>query len=359
MTRAEGVWIWLSLTAGVGARTARRLVEFFGSEEALWAATQRELAEAAGASLAQKLIASRSGDAVNAHVRGCRAQGITLLTPASPGYPAGLLDLCDPPCALYARGDLSLLARECITVVGTRRHTRYGARITAQLSGELARAGLVIVSGLAEGLDAAAHQAALDAGGGTIAVLGNGLDVYYPAINAALQDEIAQRGLLLSESPPGRHAVKGSFPMRNRILAALSRATLVTEAGEKSGALLTAELAMDCGRELFVVPGNIDSPASYATNRLLRTSAEVVLEARDVLDRLGLAAPEEKTAQEPPALDEEEQKIVQCLSREAQSFDELSVLSGFLAPKLNSLLTRLELKGIIDQSAGRVYAMKR
>ena len=129
MTRAEGVWIWPSLTAGVGARTARRLVEFFGSEEALWAATQRELAEAAGASLAQKLIASRSGDAVNAHVRGCRAQGITLLTPASPGYPAGLLDLCDPPCALYARGDLSLLARECITVVGTRRHTRYGARI--------------------------------------------------------------------------------------------------------------------------------------------------------------------------------------------------------------------------------------
>ena len=210
-----------------------------------------------------------------------------------------------------------------------------------------------------EGLDAAAHQAALDAGGGTIAVLGNGLDVYYPAVNAALQDEIAQRGLLLSESPPGRHAVKGSFPMRNRILAALSRATLVTEAGEKSGALLTAELAMDCGRELFVVPGNIDSPASYATNRLLRTSAEVVLEARDVLDRLGLAAPEEKTAQEPPALDEEEQKIVQCLSREAQSFDELAVLSGFLAPKLNSLLTRLELKGIIDQSAGRVYAMKR
>lgn len=359
MTRAEGVWIWLSLTPGVGARTARRLVEFFGSEEALWAATQQELAEAAGASLAQKLIASRSGEAVNAHVRDCRTQGMTLLTPASPGYPAGLLDLCDPPRVLYAKGDLSLLAREGVTVVGTRRHTRYGARVTAQLSRELAEAGLVIVSGLAEGLDAAAHQAALDAGGGTIAVLGNGLDVYYPAINAALQDEIAQRGLLLSESPPGKRASKGSFPMRNRILAALTRATLVTEAGEKSGALLTAELAMDCGRELFVVPGNIDSPASYATNRLLRTSAEVVLEARDVLDRLGLAAPEEKTAQELPALDEEEQKIVQCLSREAQSFDELAVLSGFLAPKLNSLLTRLELKGIIDQSAGRVYAMKR
>lgn len=359
MTRAEGVWVWLSLTDGVGARTARRLVEFFGSEEALWAASEEELADAAGANLAKRLVSSRSGDAINGHVRDCRRMGIALLTPASPEYPAGLLDLCDPPSVLYAKGDLSLLEKEGITVVGTRRHTRYGTRITAQLSRELAEAGLVIVSGLAEGLDAAAHQAALDAGGGTIAVLGNGVDVYYPAVNALLQDEIAQRGLLLSESPPGRRAVKGSFPMRNRILAAMTPATLVTEAGEKSGALLTAELAMDCGRELFVVPGNIDSPASFATNRLLRTSAEIVLEAGDVLARMGLSRNQEKPAPTPPELDEEEQKIVEHLSLEAQSFDELAHLTGFLAPKLNSLLTRLELKGIIDQSAGRVYAMKR
>lgn len=359
MTKAEGVWLWLSMTGGVGARTAHRLVTFFGSEEAVWSATPQQLERAAGVSLAQELAGSRSGDAINAHVRDCRRAGITPLTPASPGYPAGLLDLCDPPCVLYAKGDLSLLERDGITIVGTRRHTRYGERITAQLSRELAQAGLVVVSGLAEGLDAVAHRAALDAGGGTIAVLGNGVDVYYPAVNAALQDDIARCGLLLSESPPGKRANKGSFPMRNRVLAALTRATLVTEAGEKSGALLTAEYAVDCGRELFVVPGNIDSPASYATNRLLRTSAEVVLETSDVLDRLGLAAPEEQPAQPSIKLDEEERKIVQCLLREPQSFDELSVLTGFLPPRLNSLLTRLELKGIIDQSAGRVYAMKR
>lgn len=228
MTKAEGVWLWLSMTGGVGARTAHRLVTFFGSEEAVWSATPQQLERAAGVSLAQELAGSRSGDAINAHVRDCRRAGITPLTPASPGYPAGLLDLCDPPCVLYAKGDLSLLERDGITIVGTRRHTRYGERITAQLSRELAQAGLVVVSGLAEGLDAVAHRAALDAGGGTIAVLGNGVDVYYPAVNAALQDDIARCGLLLSESPPGKRANKGSFPMRNRVLAALTRATLVT-----------------------------------------------------------------------------------------------------------------------------------
>lgn len=360
MTRAEGVWVWLGMTRGVSARHARQLVEYFGGEEALWEADADELREAAGPHIAQKLLDSRSGKAVNDHVRACQSLGMTLLTPASEAYPAALMDLCDPPCVLYAKGDLSLLQKDSLTVVGTRRHTRYGKSVTYQLAHELAKAGLIIVSGLAEGLDAAAHRAALDAGGGTIAVVGNGLDIHYPAVNAALQDEIAEKGLVLSEQPPGRHANKGSFPARNRILAALSRGTLVTEAGEKSGAMLTAGMAVDCGRELFVVPGNIDSPASYATNRLLRTSAEIVLEAQDVLNRLGIALPEKAVIiEEMPALDAEEQKIVRHIRREPQSFDELVVLTDFSAAKLNSLLTRLQLKGIIDQSAGRVYAMKR
>lgn len=360
MTRAEGVWVWLGMTRGVSARTARQLVEYFGSEEALWEADAEELRQAVGTDTAQKLLESRSGSAVNAHIRACQRLGMTLLTPAGSAYPEALMDLCDPPCILYAKGNIDLLQKDCLTIVGTRRHTRYGKSVTASLAGELAAAGLVIVSGLAEGLDAVAHRAALDAGGGTIAVVGNGLDVHYPAINADLQDEIAEKGLLLSENPPGKRANKGSFPVRNRILAALSRGTLITEAGEKSGAMLTAGMAVDCGRELFVVPGNIDSPASYATNRLLRTSAEIVLEAQDVLDRLGVAVPEKVVIiEEIPALSNEEQTIVDFIRQEPQSMDELVVLTGFSAAKLNSLLTRLQLKGIIDQSAGRMYAMKR
>lgn len=360
MNRAETVWLWLSRTQGLSAGRARELVDFFGGEEVVWEAGHDELSQALGSVLASRLCAERNEAALLQHVQDCLKLGQKILTPAHPLYPAPLRDLYDPPCALYARGNLELLGTDCLTIVGTRRHTPYGRRITERLAGELARAGLTIVSGLAQGLDGVAHRAALEAGGRTIAVLGNGLDISYPALNAALQEEIAQKGLLLSEYPPGTRPSRGSFPVRNRILAALSLGTLVTEAGEKSGTLLTAEVAMDLGRELFTVPGNIDSPASYATNRLLRTSAEMVLEAVDVLRVLGME-PHQPAVDEACAhveLDAGEQVVLRHLQEGPRSFDELAVLTQFSAAKLNSLLTMLQLKGIIDQTAGRVFTTK-
>lgn len=378
MTRAEGVWIWLSRVRGLGAGRARQLVEFFGGEEALLAAQEPELREAVGEALAASLLEARRQEEINDHVRACRRAGVRILTPASPAYPEALRDIYDPPCALYARGDLGLLQGErLLTLVGTRRHTSYGRRITEKLAAELARAGLTIVSGLAEGLDSVAHRAALDAGGKTIAVLANGLDVAYPAVVGPLQEEIARKGLLVSEYSLGTRASRATLLPRNRLLAALSRATLVTEAGQRSGTLLVAGLAVEYGRELMTVPGNIDSPASYSTNRLMRTSAETVLCSRDVLQAFGMADAEDgedgppavgrqaapagqavPAGQAAPAVTEEEERVLQALRREPLSFDELIARTQFSAAKLNSLLTMLELKGIIDQSAGRTYATK-
>ena len=366
MTRAEGVWIWLSRVRGLGAGRARQLVEFFGGEEALLAAQEPELREAVGEALAASLLEARRQEEINDHVRACRQAGVRILTPASPAYPQALRDIYDPPCALYARGDLGLLQGErLLTIVGTRRHTSYGRRITEKLAAELARAGLTIVSGLAEGLDSVAHRAALDAGGKTVAVLANGLDVAYPAAVGPLQEEIARKGLLVSEYPLGTRASRATLLPRNRLLAALSRATLVTEAGQRSGTLLVAGLAVEYGRELMTVPGNIDSPASYSTNRLMRTSAETVLCSRDVLQAFGMAdaedgedGPPAAGRQAAPAVTEEEERVLQALRREPLSFDELIARTQFSAAKLNSLLTMLELKGIIDQSAGRTYATK-
>ncbi len=359
MTREDGVWLWLAMTPGLSAGKARELLEHLGGEAAAWNAGPDALERAVGRDLAARLLRARDPERINAHVRRCRAMGMTLITPSSPEYPPLLKGIYDPPCALYARGNLALLKTDCLTVVGTRRHTRYGEKVTRLLAGELASAGLTIVSGLAEGLDSVAHRAALDAGGNTIAVLGNGLDVCYPSMHAGLQEEIAHKGLLLSEYGPGTRPSKATFPARNRILAGCARGTLVTEAGEKSGALITAGLAVEYGRELFTVPGNIDSPASVATNLLMRTSAEIVLESADILQVLGVKAPPVAREEEAPAtLNAEEAALVERIRQEPQSFDQLIELTGFSASKLNSLLTMLQLKGIIDQSAGRVYAAK-
>ena len=359
MTKAEGIWLWLAITQGVSPRIARQLVEFFGSTEALWETSGDELADAAGQKIAQALLATRSGGMVNAHVKQCAALGIGIITPASEGYPRALRDLFDPPCALYYKGDVSLLEGDCLTVIGTRTHTRYGKTVTDMLARELAQAGLTIVSSLGEGLDAAAHSAALAVGGKTIAVLAGGVDVCTPVLNAPLQEEIAQKGLLISEYAPGTHGSKATYAARNRILAALPQGVLLTEAGEKSGTLLTVSMAMEMGREVFVVPGNIDSPASRATNRLMRTSAEIVLETRDILDRLGYEVPRKAVPKPLQKLDEEEGILAKYLETEALSFDELTQKTAFSAAKLNSLLTRMKLKGIIDQSAGRVFSLRR
>ena len=360
MNLREGVWVYLS-RSGISPARSSALVNYFGSEEELWSAGLEDYREAVGEKSAQLLMEAKSGSAVNAHIKAMQDRGINLLTPASEHYPKGFRDLYDPPCTVYAQGDLSLLETESIVITGTRRGTRYGRKVTALFATELAKKGLTIVTGLAEGLDAVAAEAALDAGGKVIALLCCGFDRYYPAGNAALQDRIAKEGLLLSESPPDAHAGKFSFGARARLLAGLGSAVLLTEAGEKSGTLTTVESAMELGREVFVVPGNIDSPASLATNRLMRTSAEIALSPSDILSFFGIEteAKEEGSGETAPLeLSADEEILFNLLKKEPYSFDELANLTHFSPSSLNSLLTMLQLKGIIDQSAGRVYSAR-
>jgi DNA processing protein len=198
--------------------------------------------------------------------------GARALLAHDPGYPAVLREIPDAPPVLFALGDLALLERPAVAIVGSRDHSDYGGEVARALAWGAASSGLVVVSGMARGLDAVAHAAALDAGGGTIGVLGNGLGVIYPSANRRLYQRVAERGLLLTEFPPGERPTAGSFPRRNRLISGLARVTVVVEAAEGSGALITAGTALDQGREVMVVPGNITSPSSVGANRLIRES---------------------------------------------------------------------------------------
>lgn len=260
-------------------------------------------------------------------------------------FPAALNDLPDPPNGLWYVGNLGLLGANLVTVVGTRRATSYGERITRALAGALARGGACIVSGMAIGVDAAAHRAALDAGGATIAVLGTGVDVAYPRAHVALHRQIARDGLLLSELPPGARSHRGSFPKRNRILAALSRLTIVVEAPFGSGALITAKDATDLGREVAAVGGQIDSPQSQGTNHLLRDGAHVIASIDDAVALAGLS-PQPRSA--PRIDDETEMRIWAVLADGAASLDELCARSGLPVSECMTAVTGLELRGAVE-----------
>lgn len=259
-------------------------------------------------------------------------------------YPHALTELHDPPPWLCFRGRLELLDQPGVAVVGTRRATPYGERVTRALAGALARAGIVVVSGLARGIDAIAHRAALEAGGSTIAVLGTGVDVAYPVSHRALQEDIASQGLLLSEEWPASRATTSSFPKRNRIIAAITRATIIVEAPLKSGALITADHAIDLSRSVAAVPGPIDAPQSAGSNLLLRDGANLIASIDDALALVGAAAPPRSLPElHTPA----EQSVWQALSAGALDLDTLAALSGLPARECLAAVTTLELRGAV------------
>lgn len=258
-----------------------------------------------------------------------------------PDYPALLAAIYDPPRRLYLRGRPALLADPCIAVVGARSCSAYGAQVARWLGRELAAAGAVVVSGLARGIDAEAHRGALEAGGATIAVLGCGIDRDYPSAHAELARQITELGLIVSEYPPGVEPAPWRFPARNRIVAGLSLATVVVEARERSGALITAEFALEEGREVFAVPGEITAALSAGTNALLRTGAAPLLEADDVISAVGLS-PREVLRPEPtgPA-----GLVLSALADGPAGADELSTRTGLPADEIAAALVQLELDG--------------
>jgi DNA processing protein len=262
-----------------------------------------------------------------------------------PGYPERLLECADPPRALWGRGDPSLLARPTVAVVGTRRATAYGERVARELGRVLAMAGATVISGLARGIDAAAHLGALDATGATCAVLGTGLDVVYPRGHAQLQRTIGARGLLLSELEPANAAHGGSFPRRNRIIAGLAMATIVVEAGVKSGALITAAHALELDRPLAVVPGPIDVPQAAGSNELLRDGAIAIVSMADALALCGLTAPHKVSDL---ALDGPERRLWDALADGATNLDTLCSRAALPAHQAMAAVSVLEARGLVE-----------
>ena len=284
-------------------------------------------------------------DEADRHLIAGAAAGLDLWCSTDARYPASLADLPDPPPVLWALGDAGAVAPPLVAIVGTRRCTAYGERVTKELARALARAGVSIVSGMARGIDAAAHEAALEAGGRTVAVLGTGADVAYPAVHRRLHAAIARGGLLLSEAPPGRGATPGAFPRRNRIIAALAPVLVVVEAGVASGALITARVALDLGRTIAAVPGPIDVPQSAGTNELLRDGAVVIAAVADALALVG-ATP--AVVHSTPVDDPDALAVWSALADGPLDVDGLCARSRLPAARCLGAVTALELSGRVE-----------
>ena len=352
-------WVMLSMATGIGPVRFQRLLEICGGARGAWEASDLELA-AAGlerrtADSLRRLRQRTSPDAVG---RRLAQLGIRALTLLDDDYPSNLRQVADAPPVLFVRGRLLADDGLAVALVGTRRATPYGRAVAERLARDLVTAGVTIVSGLAKGVDTAAHQAALDAGGRTVAVLGNGLDQVYPPENGALARRIAEagRGALVSEFAPGVPPDAVNFPRRNRIISGLSRATLIVEAGERSGALITADFALEQGREVLAVPGSIFNAMSVGTNQLLRQGATPVTSAQEVLDIIGASAQAATTmAHDLPEGSPAEAMIWRALTGEPRHGDELARTLGLSSGEVAATLAMLELKGLARQVGSMLY----
>ena len=287
------------------------------------------------------------GDASTIITEGERL-GARLLLVDDADYPPALRHLHDPPPLLFVQGDLALVARPCVAIVGTRQATPYGERVTASLVNGLVDAGVCVVSGMARGIDSAAHRAALARRGATIAVLGTGVDIAYPVGNRSLHRTIAERGLLVSEFRCGTRPTPGSFPRRNRVIAALARLTIVVEAGEKSGASITSNHATDLGREVGAVPGPVDSPQSTYTNQMIRTGAHPILCADDALALIGLTDKGVRPFPVDPSLHGDELVVWKALENGAAPLDWIVEHAALEPRRALAAVTSLELSGLVE-----------
>lgn len=349
-------WLRLTLIPGVGGASQRKLLAAFGLPAHVFAAGRPALAAVVGDKTADLLLGTDNRDAVAAALDWAAAPGRRLLTLADDDYPRPLLDIPDPPTLLYVRGRVELLARPALAVVGSRNATPQGEANARAFASALAAEGIVVVSGLALGIDAAAHRGALAGGGATVAVVGTGADRLYPARNRALAEEIADKGAIVSEFPLGTPAAAANFPRRNRLIAGLARGVLVVEAAIESGSLITARLAGEQGREVFAVPGSIHSPQARGCHRLIRQGAKLVETVDDILEELALPAAAAPASAEPVApADREAQAVLDLAGFDPVGFDELLGRSGLTADALSVILLRLELDGRVASLPGGRY----
>ncbi len=366
----RNAYIALNMMEKVGPVGVRALVEALGSAAAVFSASETALrqAEGIGRESAQNIIRQRDTIDWAGELDRTAALGAHIVTPLDAEYPEALSKIYDPPLALYVWGALERRDRHGVAVVGTRRPTLYGRETTDRLSYQIAKAGLVVISGLAEGVDTVAHRAALRAGGRTLAVLGSALDCIYPPGNQELAAEIARHGAVLSEYALGRQPDKTTFPVRNRIVSGLSMGVLVVEADLKSGARITATQALEQGRSVFAVPGRIDSPASRGTNDLIKHGAKLVAGIEDVLTEFEylIPTPAAEPATGMPAagglprgLSADEAKLAGLLLEGEREVDVLIRTSGLTPAAVGALLIGLEMKRVVRMLPGRMVALRR
>jgi DNA processing protein len=359
-------WVAFSRIPGVGRIRLAQLKGYFGSLREAWKAPESQLKQTGlDSRTVAALSALRPGISPDAEVDKLKRHKVDALVCDDPLYPARLREIYDYPPVLYVRGVLPAQDEACLAIVGTRRPTIYGRQVTEEIVGDLARSNVAIISGLARGIDSVAHRTALDAGGVTVAVFGSGLDIVYPAENAKLAQAILERGALVSEYPLGVKPKPEYFPLRNRIMSGLSLGVLVVEAGEKSGALITAHQAVEQNREVFAVPGSILSPASQGTNRLIQEGAKLVRSYTDILEELNLTIVVQQAKiegffpAEQSATCTSESAILRQLSSEPNHIDEICRRSGLPMPEVSSTLAVLELKGVARQVGNMNYVLVR
>jgi DNA processing protein len=369
-TREETYHIWLASIDGVGPITFASLLGIFGTPEGVFLNAPKNpgLLDGVprfGKRTAQLLINSCNEEHITKFFANMEKKGVMAVPRISPQYPRQLLDVFAPPLVLYCRGRLELLAHErIVAVIGTREPTPYGRNVAGRIARVLGENGVLVISGMAKGIDVCAHLGALEGHGDTIAVLGNGVDIAYPADKAYVYEQICRDGLAISEYIPGTQPAPGNFPARNRIISGMARGVVVVEAGEKSGTNITVNYALEQGKDVFAVPGSITSRTSISTNQLIKSGCEVVTSEEDVLEYYGwggrtprrsIAA---KVKAAPPVqLSFQERMLADALEVGEKSFDELYELSQFSMPELFTLLAELELKGVIAQKPGRVYVL--
>ncbi len=353
-------WVRLAETPGVGRSAARRLLAAFGSASAVFGAPRAALREVVGAPLVDAL-ASRS-EAIEAQIVRTLAwlaesadEARAVITLGDPRYPPLILETADPPLLLYARGRAELLRADAIAVVGSRNPTPQGEENAQAFSAHLSGAGLTIVSGLALGIDAAAHAGGLAGTGGTIAVVGTGLDRVYPRRHLALAHRIAAAGLLISEFPLGSPARAEHFPVRNRIIAGLTRGTLVVEAALQSGSLITARLAIEAGRDVFAIPGSIHSPQSRGCHALIKQGAKLVDHANDILEELRMPAGGPRGSEASVEAQGKEDLILAALGFDPVTLDALVARTGWPPADLSARLLDLELEGRVTRLPGQLF----
>ena len=366
-------WLALGLTPGLGARLAGKLLSEFGSPEAIFAASLTALeachisAESAQAIRSQQPLRTAEKELARTRELGCK-----LLTWDDPAYPRRLREIYDPPPVLYLRGNAELLGGHSISIVGSRKPSPYGVQMAEKLGRELAARGLMIVSGMARGIDASAHRGALDGlkqsgRGATVGVLGTGIDVIYPKENRKLHEEVAQHGCLVSEFPLGSFAAPQNFPIRNRVIAGMALGVVVVEGAQYSGSLITARLAMEFGREVYGVPGNVTHEGSFGPNQLIKQGAKLVTGWEDVVEELptdiraelfpaeSVSSGERATLLEGMFSPEEKTLYGLLTADSARHVDELVELSGLTSSEVLAALFELEMRGAIRQMPGKHF----